>query len=1109
MKKLNSITLAMGASIFLTIPNFALSQETNTSGSEEDVERINVTGSRIIRDANISSGAPIQSIDSEEIRLSGEFNVTDVLNDVPALFSSQSTASSNDGRFAAGANILNLRGLGANRTLVLVDGKRHVGGSQGSAAVDIGSIPVNLIKNVEVLTGGASAVYGADAVTGVVNFILMDDFEGFEFSAQGGQSSEGDTGQINLSALYGDSYANGDGNFVVSVEYGNSDGLKAGERDGGIFVGSGRDWLNPAKRFQNGDITNDMPNFQRFFNPANDRSSYGLAIPGSADAFIASFTDSFGSAPTLTDAELALIANASAAPERAILPGRTFPFTSGYGIVAPGNGFTFGGFDPNTPIDLNDNGIPDCYDSSVGYQSVFGAESFGAIGGCWTIQPDGTYRVVQDGLVSSAGQGFGGDAFDTIQREESYLIPAEEKLTVNLLTTYEYKDLVFKGELKYYRQEVEDNAHPTSFWDLVLGAPDNPYLPDFLQDTATAAGGVSVTVDPIYLGTGAIEQKRETFRVVGSVEGDLDNGWFYTVSALYNEFSREQTQYNAVINDRFFAATDAVTDPATGQPACRSQVDPTAPAATTPFNIPAYDAGYYSFTPGDGTCVPLNIWGGRNGVTQEALDFVTTTETDEITLKQTVISATLAGDFDDYFSAPAGAILFAAGVEYRKEESEAIFDDLQRGVIPQGSPFPAGTLLSAVSENESLTFRPQISVFNETGEYDVYEVFGELSIPLLDGEFLADELTLDLAARYSDYSTVGDTTTWLARVVWAPHEDFRIRYNLSEAIRAPNITELFGPRVGTTFRPADPCDAAQISAIGADNPELAAATQSNCVAYFNSIGFNGYETEGVYDFTDPLTAAFGGIRGGNPNLMEETAETTSVGFVYTPQYLDGFTLSVDYWDIKIDDAINEVGGQTIADGCFQNLGGLNPNFCGLLGRNATNGGFNFLESTSVNFVSRETAGVDFSANYDFAIDDHEFDIRISGTKVNKLDDFTNPLDPTAVDDELGEILRPEWAGNIYLSWEYDAISVTLQNQYIGEQLLRYAEIDTFRSLYGNSIMMDDTWTHDISVSYELDENVLISGGINNITDETPFITEYAYPASAVGRFYFIGVTYRD
>jgi len=151
----------------------------------------------------------------------------------------------------------------------LVNGRRHVGGSAGSAAVDVGSIPVKLIKSVEVLTGGASAVYGADAVTGVVNFILRDDYEGFEVDVNTGISSEGDGEQLSISALYGTNFDDDKGNFAINVEFQRDEGVRVSERDNGLLIGSGGDWTNPALRFQQGDIGSSTPNLAEYYNYDN------------------------------------------------------------------------------------------------------------------------------------------------------------------------------------------------------------------------------------------------------------------------------------------------------------------------------------------------------------------------------------------------------------------------------------------------------------------------------------------------------------------------------------------------------------------------------------------------------------------------------------------------------------------------------------------------------------------------------------------------------------------------------------------------------------------------------------------------------------------------
>ena len=315
-------------------------------------------------------------------------------------------------------------------------------------------------------------------------------------------------------------------------------------------------------------------------------------------------------------------------------------------------------------------------------------------------------------------------------------------------------------------------------------------------------------------------------------------------------------------------------------------------------------------------------------MTSEAADWVTTTTLDELTIDQGVFSAHLTGDSTDWFELPGGAVVVAVGTEYRAESSHARFDAWQRGAIPPGSPFSAGTLISEVSDNGSLVFDPSIIVSNEQGEYDTTDFFVEFSLPLLAFQPAFEELTMDVAARWSNYSTIGSTESWKVNLVWALTSDFAFRGGVSRAVRAPNITELFGPTTGTTARPADPCDAAQINAIARENPSLAQNTTSNCVEDFQSFGLNPFDAEGNYVFSDPLSARFSGIASGNPDLSEETADTVTIGLVLQPSFLPAFDLTLDYWDISIEDAIAAVTPQDIVNSCYQGES-LNENFCRL------------------------------------------------------------------------------------------------------------------------------------------------------------------------------------
>ena len=168
------------------------------------------------------------------------------------------------------------------------------------------------------------------------------------------------------------------------------------------------------------------------------------------------------------------------------------------------------------------------------------------------------------------------------------------------------------------------------------------------------------------------------------------------------------------------------------------------------------------------------------------------------------------------------------------------------------------------------------------------------------------------------------------------------------------------------------------------------------------------------------------------------------------------------------------------------------------------GGLNTIRTIPINFAKRETSGYDFSVAYLYEWEEHTFDFGISGTKVDELNDFTNPNDLSVVDPELGEIQSPELAGNVELKWSYGDWTLGWQGQYVDEMLLAYVEIETAETLYGPSIMQDDMWVHDLNFTYNLDEDVQLYGGINNLTDEEPFITSYAYPVSARGRYAFLG-----
>ena len=365
-------------------------------------------------------------------------------------------------------------------------------------------------------------------------------------------------------------------------------------------------------------------------------------------------------------------------------------------------------------------------------------------------------------------------------------------------------------------------------------------------------------------------------------------------------------------------------------------------------------------------------------------------------------------------------------------------------------------MISEYSTNGSLIFDPGLASNNESGSFDVTEFFLELAIPLLKDQPGAKELSVDLAGRFSDYSTIDTTSTWRATLVYSPVDDLTFRGTISEAVRAPNITELFGPVTSATFRPSDPCDATYISGLDAS---LASNVQANCVTYFQGIGLDPF-IDGEYAFLDPLSARFGGLTGGNPDLIEETAETITYGFVFSPSAIPGLAITIDYWDIEIEDAITTVRADDIVLGCYQGAS-LNNQFCDLFTRNSDSsslqfGGFNFMRTGQLNFAKFETDGYDLSASYDFSMNEHFFRAELIASKVEDLAFFQNPLDPTEVNPELSEITKPELSGIFSLSYAWQNLKLKWRAQFLDEMLLGQVERETYESIFGPSVLMDET-----------------------------------------------------
>jgi len=1030
----------------------AIFASTAAAQSDTDLEEVVVTGSRLVVNP-LDSAQPVQIITAEQLELRGITSAGDALETVPALIASNNVEqTARDG--LAGRVSLNLRNMGVNRTLVLVNGRRHVAGIPGSSAVDITSIPSGLIERVDVLTGGAAAVYGSDAVTGVVNFVTKTDFVGTEVDAQVGSSFDGDAGRFFGSLVHGFDFADGRGNVAFALQTEKRQLLFQGDRQSTRANGIWTRDQNPALRYQAGD---PLP-------------------PGISANTALGQTILRGGAPRYANTPQSLLDRARSAPARAFGSNQVFSGSAVPGLI--GLDLTrFGYADPagffSTVHDTDRNGVDDCRQSFNGRQGY----------GCWIVDPaTGQVRPFKDGIYLGTFNQQGGDGAAQ-QFDETSMTPDAVNSVINVFANLELSETTrVYGELKYVDARAREYNPYNSFDDSIPISLDNPFIPAALRAIVNAEIAADPSVrntaqfvvgrDHVDIFDPLIYNQRETMRVVAGVEGTLGEQWRYDVSLNYG---RSDALYRSSmrLEDHFFSAVDAVIDPATGKPTCRINLNPNSRApisALTPgwdlFTRPTLRS-INTFNPADKSCQPVNVFAYQpeNRGTNEFLNYI---RQDESRIEQTVAQAVLSGDSSAWFQLPAGPIAAAFGAEWRQEKSRFINDPF--AVAGYGFQFAKDS--------------------NVRGKYDVSEGFVEISVPLLADVPVFNVLNLDASFRGGEYSTAGSADSWKVGLVWSPIEDIRIRAGVSETIRAPNISELFTPETAATFRPVDPCDQAN-----RNRGPSPANRAKNCLA------------DGIpAAFTDPLTARFTGVVSGNPNLQPEASESYTVGLVLQPRFLSGFTASIDYWNIEISNAVASISAQNIVDGCYD-APSLDNQFCKLFTRNRSTGsptflGFNFLRQSDVNFAGLEVSGVDFDLNYRMTTEGlGDFNFGVGGSYLEKRNNFEFFGEPNRANPEKFEINNPEYVVNTTLGWRRGPVSVVFNSTWFDEQLYRVVEFETLTDTvepYAPAI-----WLHNVSASYEVNDQTTVLVGIDNIAGEKPFRTEYSIPVSAVGRSIFV------
>jgi len=963
------------------------------------IEEVVVTGSRIAN-PNVVSSSQIAVVTGAEIEDRGITRVEDYLNDLPQVSPGQSITNSNG---ASGTATVNLRNLGCSRTLVLLNGKRMAPGTTGGGnCADLNAVPTLLLDRVEVLTGGASSVYGSDAVAGVVNFILDDEFEGFE-------------AKISHSFYDHKNDNRGLRSLVESYDYETAPGdVKTGETNkiaiafgGSIMDGRGHVTAYAEK-------TDTDPILQGDYDISACALSGGITRCG------------------------------------------------GSSTIPAGRWADFGGY------------------SALGFVNV---------------DPDVTgvdFKVQGNEFVPRAGQTFNYNPTNFFQRPD-------ERLTSGFFGKFEineyievYADLTFmKSEsnaqiaysgtfgniesLPCYNALLSDQQYQAACGDWIGMGGD--HAPDFASATDALAyiSGLDIAVGngdilgykaPIYSLKRNVEGNprqslfaTKNFTQTFGFRGDLNDNWSYDVYYQQSDINYANEYRNDLSVIAINRAMDVVS--VNGTPTCVSALNGTDPSCV-PYNL--FSGGL----PGD-QGIQAVIDGG-----QELQNYIANATYILGDGKQTLLSAYMTGTTPLVIPGAPSGVSVVFGFETKEVETDFRPDLPSRTGDRSGS---GGATLPIA------------------GGYDVDEYFIELGIPIMDN------LSVDAGYRNSSYSTGADTDTYKVGAFYRLNDSIALRGSFQTAVRHANVSELYSAQgFGLVDLDDDPCSGSR----GAPS-----ATQAQCAS--TGLAANLYGT----DLTSPADQ-YNILSGGNPNVKPEEAESTTIGVVLTPNFLDGLTVTLDFFDIEVTEGIGVVSAKTALDKCVETGDAA---YCKLINRNPINGSLwltgGYIGATITNIAQESTSGVDLI--FDYTMDTPLGNLKLQGvtTYLSSAEIIELPGE-AAIEcagnwgGSCGKNPLPEWSGN------YKA---TLMTDFKTDVSVGIRHLGETKDLNSNAIDFDSYTYVDLTATYLPTDNISATLGFSNLFDKEPGYTSDAgtapgngntFPAyfDALGRYVYMNIGFK-
>lgn len=1129
-------TTILAGVMAVSAPAFA--QETQLPGvtvnaEPTEIEEVVVTGSRLRRDA-ANSATPLISVPREQLLNTGQNSIIDYLATIPALSNSRVPSDTVD-VFTQGVGFLgisspNLRSLGAGRTLTLVDGRRQVGSVGGSLQVDVDTIPRLLIESTEIVTGGASSVYGADAVSGVINFVLRKDFEGLEIDLSASQINQGgNNNRYNAAILGGVNLLDDRLNLWGFAEYEYSDDIRSDEVDwiADAWVLYGTDADPGAVPFDNQIDALLASNVRTLARPrwgqttlANTQQPSALSDPD-IPAATCNTTSQFGF----------LSGNCYA-----VNPGKTFVYEGTTARLA-NFGQRIGVNGLSRPLNIGGDGANPNVLSFEERTPQLEAQRYAA-GANFAITDNINLSIDAKYVAEEAYAGSQPQFFDF------HLNDAPGGVPIGVNAVPRWSGLFGDGQLsaRNYTMRYSDNAYLPQ---IVKDAITANRLINYNAPTANAPGNTTGQTEvaaqfarhSLFGPQRFQEQTRDLQQYTAALNGDFDRLAFvkninWEIAYTYGSVDNEAEE-NSVDGQRLALAADAVLD-GSGQIVCRATR-----SAALGFAVRDDLRGGDLRDTAEGRealaeCRPLNIFGEGNQdpaalayIEDEAGLLVTERNESEQAL------AFISGELWDFFG--AGPIGIAVGAEYRREYTEAAGRDDRDDIFSFGLTGPDF----------------------EGAEYESEEFFGELSIPLFRDSWLGEYAEISGSYRQFDYTTAGDGDVYGVNFVYRPIRDIGFKASYNTSFRAPNLGENFSPFSGTFSNGfVDPCATANIfgTLTATYTAENRANRITNCTALAVARGYSPTffdfgdaatgtrRTEGTEDDYVQTVASPFGFSGGNPALRPETSESTTFTVVLEPRQIPNFSLVLDYYEIRIDDVISAVSVNQAAALCvdFQGLGpacdtifraGPIP----VVGPDASNiersAGFQVAGSGpnepafiqgSVNFAGFQTRGLDVTANYafdareKFGLNIGSFRYSLRANWLIEQKQFANPSNPALFTEFASNPTSPRVRLTSSLAWiPTEDLSFTWTMDWQSSQ-------DLFRIrdqvLSGNTdnrsfefYESENFARHDFSVRYQVRDDVTLRAGVTNAFDSEPPVWlrgGFQDNIDPYGTRFFLGLNYR-